>query len=110
MNATEFDHLMKGLKSKSGVQSTNGNFTHGYGVTEVQGVKKLSRLTVSHGGNMGSSLSDVDENLEGMYGIKNMLKTLRMFGVLEEDGSPDYSWYMVVKIPEELYEALRTGE
>ena len=55
-------------------------------------------LRISHGGNMGNSIEhSVNPNLS-LMGLPSVDELKKEFTVLEESGSPDYMWYIILKI------------
>ncbi len=77
-----------------------GVFIHGktitIGFTEVVVDETPSHyvVSISHRGNMGARLADVDVNLEIITGLEATIKTLDELGPesIKEEGSPDYAW------------------
>lgn len=70
----------------------------GFTTVKVNTKKGKKLLTISHGGNMGNTIKDsVDPNLKIM-GFPKVEALKEMFPIVEEEGTPDYSWYVMFDI------------
>ena len=68
------------------------------GFTSVKLDKKREVLTISHNGNMGNTIKhSVDPNLK-MVGVPSIAMLKLTYQVIEENGSPDYSYMIKFKI------------
>ena len=81
------------------LNSANPGLTAGisYGFTHAKLNKKKNELYITHNGNMGNRISDVNKNLYNM-GIPTIEYLKMVFDVVKEDGSPDYSYGITFKI------------
>ena len=70
----------------------------GFTTIEVNTKKGKKLLTISHGGNMGNTIEDsVDPNLKIM-GFPKVGTLKETFPIVKEEGSPNYSWYVMFDI------------
>lgn len=68
------------------------------GFTSAKLDKKREFLTITHNGNMGNSIErSVDLNLR-MVGVPSIAMLKLTYQVIEEKGSPDYSYTIKFKI------------
>lgn len=75
------------------------------GLTDIRVTRDRQKIKVrvSHGGNMGNTLKDVNENLGRLTKEQDTLQVLRDLPhlSLEEHGSPDYWYEFVIVFKEE---------
>lgn len=67
------------------------------GFTEIVRPEKGDKIIISHGGNMGNSISSVNENLK-ILGLPSVEELRKGFPDAVESGSPDYSWSFVIPL------------
>jgi superfamily II helicase len=77
------------------------------GLTEISSSCKGSTiaLTISHVGNMGDSLENVNENLKQITSLDNTLTMLDKLPSItsKEKGTPDYLWTKTYHYDKEAY-------
>jgi len=85
------------MKQKEEIMKTYKNLNANMGVTRL--TSNARTLTLTHAGNMGASMADVEQNVDRMD-IGITLASLLKCPSVKEDGHPDYYYTLTVPVKE----------